>query len=398
MPARRPSARVCSLLSIAALSAAAVLLNGCATGSGRVLTPKQRLDALQIDHDSYGRLGYRLDWTGFPVITAPGPVKAIEAYDDVVVVQEAGNTVSVLEASTGETRWSDQPAARLTRFVGIGREGNRLFVSSEAEVFILDLQTGNQLDRQEFEKLVSTEPVRADGLLIYGTGTGEILAHLLYSSVDGVKLWGYDMPGSIRANPVKVGEAIVGAVTQTGDLAFVQAADGQLVSRNRVYGGMATHPVADDQRMYIASLDQSLYAFEAATGAQVWRYRTEAPLDRQPTLHDGRLYIELPGEGLVAFDAATGEKLWGNKDVTGTVIGISRGDLLVWNGREAAVVDPARGDLIDRVSLPGVQRLELDRFADGNLYAVSTAGLVSKFVPRTLERAANASAPVAGSR
>lgn len=396
MPARRPHARSCSLLPLAAIAAAALFLGACQGGGGRVLTPEQRLESFDVDHESYRRLGYRLDWTGFPVVTAAGPMKALEAYDDVVVVQEAGNTVSVLEASNGQARWSDQPATPLTRFVGITREGNRLLVSSEAEVFILDLQTGSQLDRQEFEKLVSTEPVKADGLLIYGTGTGEILAHLLYSSVDGVKLWGYDMPGAIRANPVKVGEGIVGAVTQTGELAFVQAADGQLVSRNRVYGGMATNPVADGQRMYVASLDQSLYAFDAATGEQVWRYRTAAPLDRQPTLHDGRLYIELPGEGLTAFDAARGQIVWANEEITGTVIGLSEGDLLVWNGREAAIVDPDRGDVIERVALPGVQRLELDQFAGGNLYAVSDGGLIAKFVPRALNRDAGASASLAG--
>ena len=60
------------------------------------------------------------------------------------------------------------------------------------------------------------------------------------------------------------------------------------------------------------------------------------------------------------------------------------GRLVVWDrpSETAATLDPASGEVIDRVRLRGVAFLEPDRFVDGNLFTASLNGVVSKFVPR----------------
>jgi outer membrane protein assembly factor BamB len=346
------------------------------------MNPEARERAFPIVHDEYAKIGYRHDWTGFPVLSSRDGIQHLEPYDDIVAVQEAGNTVTVLEANTGGRRWSDQLTGPLTKFVGIRREGDRLFVSSEAELFILDVKTGRITARQRFEKIVATAPVRVGGVLVYGTAVGELLGHLFQTTVDGVKAWGFAVPGAIEAEPVLVGGAVA-AVSQAGHVLFVDGATGSLVGRNRIYRGVSTNPVADPEQgiVYIASLDQSLYAFSADGGGLLWKHGAANPLRQQPTFHAGRLYCGIEGQGLVAFDGSTGAIVWTARGVSGEVIGTSRGRLLVWSGSEAILLDAQRGDVIERASLGGVRSIVPDRFDDGNLYIASTSGVVAKFRP-----------------
>lgn len=368
-------------LIVAAVSAGV----GCSSDTysvGRGKTADQRLADFKVDAGDWAKLGYRPDWTGFPTITGALPIEFILPQADAVVVLEGGSEVSILEPTTGNLRVSDQLANPLTRFVGLARDGDRVYVVSEAEVFTVDAQSGVLRDRKKIEKLVSTEPTQFGGLLIFGTPAGEVMAHMATGSVGGVKVWGFGMGGSVTHKPALMG-SVVGAVSQTGQVAFLDAQTGGLVGRNVIYGGLDTDPVSDGEIMFAASTDQSIYAFSSVGGSMMWRYRTASPLRVQPTAHAGKLYCSVPGHGLMAFDGATGAVAWECKDFSdGVVVGLNRNRLLVFNGTEAALIDPARGDLLERARLPGVAKLRPDAFVDGNLYAVSASGVVAKFIRR----------------
>ncbi|HRQ74203.1 MAG TPA: PQQ-binding-like beta-propeller repeat protein, partial [Phycisphaerales bacterium] len=99
--------------------------------------------------------------------------------------------------------------------------------------------------------------------------------------------------------------------------------------------------------------------------------------------HQGVVYVGTDDRGLLALDAATGAERWAAAGVSGTVIGVRAGRLLVFSGTEAFTLDPDTGDIVERASLPGVAILRPDAFVDGNLYAVSAQGVVAKFVPRS---------------
>jgi outer membrane protein assembly factor BamB len=324
-----------------------------------------------------------MDWVGYPAVTGSLPIRSFQPYEDLVAVLEQGSTLSILENNTGGRRCAVQLSNPITKFVGITRADNRLIVCSDADVFYLDTQTCNMVDRQEIEKIVTTEPVRVGNVLIFGTNVGELLAHLSVAGAGGVKSWGFATTAAIEANPVLIGQT-VGAVNQAGEIIFVDALTGALVGRNKVYGGMATNPVADEGAMYIASLDQSVYGF-APSGSLLWRYRTGAPLRTQPTLHAGRLYVGIPGEGLVAFDAPSGRVIWKAKDLQGfTVVGSNKGYLVAFDTQTQAAVtlDPERGDVIERIKVPGATMVKTDKFENGNLYIASKSGLIGKFLPR----------------
>jgi hypothetical protein len=105
-------------------------------------------------------------------------------------------------------------------------------------------------------------------------------------------------------------------------------------------------------------------------------------LTAQPVFFEGRVFVTIPGEGLVGFESATGNRLWSLGEVSGDVVAIRDGNLLVWNGQHAATVDPRRGDLIVQVPIAGASTLTTDAFVDGNLYVIEPGGRVQKYSPR----------------
>lgn len=388
-------------LAIAALALAGLALplagcgatsNSAAPAQRTAMSPAEARSSLPINDEDYARLGYRRDWRAPTYISSRGRLAAIHVEPDLIVTRESGSTVTTMRPDSGRQIWSNELAGPLTRFVGFERftderverqngervrvRRERVVVCSESEAFVLDNNTGSLVGRDRYEQVVNTAPVRFGELLIFGNPRGELFAHVLGR---GVKLWGYRLSGAIEANLVQMG-GVVGAVSQAGDVLFVDASTGRSVGRASIFGGLETNPVTDGRYMFIAGMDQSVWAFRP-DGSLVWRHRTPHPLRVQPEVHDGVLYCELEERGLVAFDTGTGEVLWENEDITGTVLGVRDGRLLVWNGREAFTVGVQSGSIHERAQLPGVRFLKVDEFVDGNLYAASADGQVARFVP-----------------
>lgn len=368
------------------LTAGLMAMGGCAAQGQPVTksepasqTSQTRFPAV---HEDWSRMGYRMDWVGFPFVDAAprGVLRDAAAFDDVFVIQDRQSTVSVLEAATGKVRWSVDLAGPLTKFVAITRDAtnpDQIMVCSESEAFTLSLASSNLVGRERFERVVNTRPVMAGGLGIFGTSTGEVYAHQFGQ---GTTAWAFRMNGAIEADPILIGDTI-GVVSIGEDVCFFSLG-GSLLGRARLFGAVATNPVTDGRSLLIAGLDQSVWSFDPS-GLRLWRYRTSSPLRTQPTAHDGVLYVNVPGTGLVALDPTTGQQKWACKDLSDArVIGVRAGRLLAWTGRGLATVDPATGDLVDRIQTPGIMNVYADRFVDGNLYGVSERGVVGKFIPR----------------
>lgn len=347
------------------------------------LTPA--VSAEQAEYDAYAALGYKLQWRGFPTVGRGHTAKIFEAFGDRLLFQDTGNSVTLLDAATGSTRWSTQPDTPLARFVGSTITGDRVYAASEGELFELDARTGELLQRHRLASVVNTRPVITGDLAVFGCAAGGVLGHNLRSTY---KLWAYstdvgitsDLAPAPGAGPNSTGP--IAAVTQDGEVVILDPQSGRSVGRARFFGGVASNPIADRDTLYAASTDQSVYAVELRGGSIRWRYRTEQPITAQPTLHNGALYVHIPGEGLVSLDAATGAVRWRSPAVAGVVIAQRAGHLVVWDGAVAATVDPARGDVVSRAEIPGLKRLIADPFVDGALYAVTPAGRVSKFGPK----------------
>jgi outer membrane protein assembly factor BamB len=375
--------------AIAAMIVAAGAMTACSSNKPQAngSTPPSQAPAnvaqgIDINHEAWAKIGYRLDWVGYPFGGNNRRVNVIgmAIRDDAVVLQEKSSTVTLMEATNGGNRWSIDVASPLTRFVDLefdAADPSRVLVVSETELFTLDVATGNFSGRDDFQKVVNTSAVYDGGVAIFGTASGQVYAH---NRVSGLSAWGFGLNATIDADPVRVGEMAVGVVSQGGEVIFLTP-QGQLLGRARIFGGMDTDPVADEQRMYVAGLDQSLWAF-TPTGQLAWRFRTPAALTVQPSTHDNVVYCEIPGSGLTAFDAGTGSVLWLAKDTSGTVIGQRNNRLVAWNGRTITTLDPRDGSVVERFDVPGIQRVEAQDFTDGVLYLVSSRGVVARMITR----------------
>lgn len=360
---------------------ATLLLVACESGPEPTSNEPPVIQAVEVDHDAWGKLGYRLDWQGFPYAGVPGKAQttSLTPTKDIVLLQERGSTVVLVEASTGALRWSVDLTSPLTRFLDLRRDPDnpqQILVSSETELFTLAAQTGNFLRRDRFPRVVNTPPVCVAGLAIYGTTAGEIFAQQVAT---GLKTWGYGARAGFEAHPVKL-DGAVGVVAQDGEVLLITP-NGKINGRSKIFEGLGNSPVTDGKYLFIAGQDQSVWAFDEHANL-VWRQRTASPLTAQPAAYQKMLLCDMPEGGLTAFESTTGKILWTNPKVHGTVIAARGGNLLAWDGTTATLVEPARGDTIASAELKDVVRLETDDFADGHLYAVTSTGSLCKFAPR----------------
>ncbi|MDX2117987.1 MAG: PQQ-binding-like beta-propeller repeat protein [Planctomycetota bacterium] len=357
-----------------------VMLGGCASSSPRPLaqtSPEERLAKTDIDDAAYAKLGYRRDWSGFPVVMPGGSIRQVTVADDLVLVQDTGTTVTALSASNGSPVWAQQLGSPLTRFYGLDRVDAGVLVSSDAEAFVIDVKSGTYRSRHAFDKVINTPPVVVGDLAFYGTSVGELLSHRISN---GLKYRGVALSGAITQPPVRVG-GLIGAVNQSGEVMFVDASTATLQSRAKVFGGLATRPISDGNAMYFACLDQSVYAYSPA-GTQIWRFKTAASLRSQPAIFAGTIFVTVPGEGMVALDAGMGTVKWRNSALAGEVIAVRKNDLIVWDGSFLNRVDAVHGEIVAKFKMNGVAQYVVDKFEDGALFAVSTSGVVTRFVTR----------------
>ncbi len=333
----------------------------------------------RIDHDNWYRLGYRWDWSSMPFLTRRGHVTRLQPADNRLLIQESGSFVSVLESDSGRLVWNSQMGTSRTKFVGLQRDGDVVLSSSASELSELGLETGNLLSRSTFDFLVNTPPTLVGNFAIYGSDSGKLLAH---NRDIGLIAWAYALNGPIKARPVLVNPGTLAAVSQGGDVIFLDPLSGSSSGRARIDGGVAHPPPTDGERLFVPSLDQSVYAYDAYDASLAWRVRTEYPITQPAVVYDAMLVVPLRAHGLTALSTDDGTLVWRNAELTGHVVAVRDGELIVWDGETIAAVDAQRGDVIFRADVPGAQMIVPDSLEDGALYLVSRSGGVIKFRPR----------------
>ncbi len=354
-------------------------LGGCTSSSNTAHTNDSIIEPQEwtIDHTDWAKMGFEWQWTGFPPLQPGALIDHATAYDDVLVFQGSGSTLSVLETNTGKVRWSRQVDRPSTRFQESVRQGDTLYTASDTDLWEINIRNGNTIDRDALGTLVNTSPLIVDGLAIFGTLAGELFA---WQMENDFKLWSYKFDGPIHIPAISVSENYIAAISEAGDIRTLETINAYSGMTAQIAGGTDTNLLTDGVGIYIASKDQSLYAFDIEDGFRFWRKRSSAPITVQHTLYQGVVYATTQDTGLTAIDSATGETLWETGTIGGWVLTVvDEKELIIWSGYELLAIDKDRGDIIERMPLQDIAGIRTNSIDNGDLYVITLDGSVAKF-------------------
>lgn len=368
------AAVVCSLAQVS-------LLAGCEDNSEVApLSVDQRAAAVPSQADEFAKLGYRVEWRGFPTLTPGATLTQMDILGDAIGTLDSNGAFTLLDTRGGQARWADRPAEPFARFLGATREAGTVFLCTETEIFVFDAATGTLQAKHKMPFVANTHPEHAESMLIFGATDGRLTGIL---EGNGLSLWTSGVRGQLEHAPVRFGQSSALAFASgQGEVLVFDARTGHGYGRGKMFLGPGADLACSENAVFIASLDHSLYAFAKDDARLLWQYRTNAALRSAPTHHDGKVYVDLGEEGFSAIDAVTGKKLWSNKAVKGEGVALRKGRLIVFDGTTARLLDIAKGTIIESVEIRNISAIRADGFVDGPLYTMSPAGVVAKLSTR----------------
>jgi hypothetical protein len=163
--------------------------------------------------------------------------------------------------------------------------------------------------------MAGTQPVIADGKVFVGTMAGVLYA---MDSDTGKVIWKFKTAGAILHTCVVTDNKVFFGNAE-GKIYAVNAADGGLLWCVSTGPALWNSPVVHDDVIIVGGRDGVLYAIEIETGRIKWRVQTDGPLLSSPALdvETGRIYIASEDMHVYAFDFRDGKMLWRSKKLPG---------------------------------------------------------------------------------
>jgi hypothetical protein len=163
--------------------------------------------------------------------------------------------------------------------------------------------------------MAGVQPVIADDKVFVGTMRGVLHA---MDSGTGKDVWVYRADGAIlHTCAVDAGKVVFG--DSSGKISAVNAADGKLVWSVQTGSAVWNAPLIHQDTVFVGSRDGSLYAIGMSTGTVKWKGPTEGPLLSSPVLdvRRGRVYVASEDMYVYAFDLADGRRVWHSPKLPG---------------------------------------------------------------------------------
>lgn len=340
-----------------------------------------------VDRKTARDLGYRIDWQRNIHPSNNSGIKDVVAQGDSVFVLDGRNFLSRLRRSDGVQLWRVPVSDAIDEIQGIKFLPSiaRVFISSGGEMLVLESDTGSQIAKQQLGEIANTESTIYGQYFIYGARNGQLVWH---SIAVGHEWRAYQVSPSIQLKP-QVFDNVVVTVGSDGRVMVLHAGDTRQLWSKRLLNYITARPAVGLGNVYVAGLDQHLWALDIDTGRQTWRYLSRSPLTDSPVIVGERVYQQIPADGLVCFegrpiDEPDGVILWTAEDVKGNVVARLDSDLLVWeeDSREMDVIDIAYGSVARHLTLPNVQYLLGSLGGRGDVITASKDGRVLRLVPR----------------
>ncbi len=330
-------------------------------------------------------IGYRIDWQ--QRISGRG-IKLVDVQHDSVFILDQGNFLTRLNREDGNRMWRIPVAGPIDEIQGINfqPQHNHVILIAGGSLFVLDADTGSQLQKQKLDLIANTPAIELDQFLIYGSRNGQLCWH---SHLVNAPWKSYQISQSVQLPPLLEKGLIIG-VGNDGLLMVLQAATAQQLWSRKLFDPVVSSPAVGGGVLFVAGLDHTLWAFDLnEKRAALWHYLTESPLTDSPVLINNRIYQQIPSQGLVCFDAYPvdspgGVVLWTASETRGNVVSLHKKDLCVWDddSRLFSLLEAQYGDVVTDISLPAVDYLKTTDINGTEIIAADRTGRVIRLVKR----------------
>ncbi len=187
---------------------------------------------------------------------------------------------------------------------------NLVYVETSGTFYALSAETGepvwldSRIGRQS-----QSSPAVADGLIVFGTDMGLIIA---LDAASGNEEWRYDINNGadVVSSPlIANGTVFIGS--NDGEI-YALKTNGVLKWKYKTGNNVESSPSVDDGTIFVGSQDFNLYALDAQTGVLKWQFNAGGFVDSSPAISNNVVYFGARSNMIYALDADTGEVLWSN--------------------------------------------------------------------------------------
>ncbi|MGL6278298.1 MAG: PQQ-binding-like beta-propeller repeat protein [Gaiella sp.] len=218
--------------------------------------------------------------------------------------------VIAFDARTGKVRWQTELGPTESSPLVVG--GRVLVGDWRGDVVALDVDSGRRVWRYRTGGRVKGA-VSASGNRAYvGSYDGRMYA---FNARTGALQWSASSQERLGTNgrfystpALAYGRVYVGSTD--GKVYAYGAASGQLLWATSTGGFVYSSPAVWNQTVYAGSYSSRLFALDAATGATRWTFAANGPISGAPTVMDGLIWFATLERRTYVLDARTGRQVW----------------------------------------------------------------------------------------
>lgn len=248
--------------------------------------------------------------TGYTIASSPA------LHRDMIVVGDASGSVAAYNTGSGKKLWNFMADGPVYSTPAIG-DGKVIFASTDSNIYCLEVKKGTVVWKFKTGASAVASPIIHNGIAYIGSSDGKFRAIAISS---GEPVWEYSgIGGFIECIPAYFdGKIIFGAWDEhvycldarTGNLLWKWTSD----RRGTLLSAAACEPAVSNGKVFIVAPDRFMTAIDLETGNTLWRtnqFRVRETIglseDRQ------RVYVRTMNDSLYALSAASDspEVVWG---------------------------------------------------------------------------------------
>jgi outer membrane protein assembly factor BamB len=244
--------------------------------------------------------------------------------EDRIYVPVQGGTVRAFDRETGESVWTASVETTWQPAVGDGR----VYVAGRDTLTALDASTGEERWVSPLERPLTAPPAWNTGWLVASNEAGEVIA---IRSDDGEIVWRRNLGGTSRHTVMAGNSGLLVLSVDGGRVIALDLTTGNLLWEETLPGKLSAPAVAKD-RVLIGSTNNFLYALDAEDGRIAWKWRTGGDVIGAAADAD-IVYLASLDNVLRAVNRGNGNQRWKTEIPTRpSVPPIAFGDIVVLAG------------------------------------------------------------------